>query len=281
MSSNNKILIRKASGESEFFDVSKLKHSLRRAGADSKTSESIAFEIETSLYEGISTRKIYGMAFRMLRKHDRKNALLYRLRQSLFELGPTGYPFEHFIGEIFKRRGFDVEVGKIIDGHCIAHEMDVIATNKTEQFLVECKYSKDQGKHVSVQVPLYVRSRVDDIIRKRAEMPVYSNLSFSAGLVSNSRFSSDSIEYSKCNGIFLLAWDYPQDEGLKEIIEKEKIFPVTALENLTRKQKTQLMEQGIVTCKQLFSNMEILAEFSISEKKLINLEKELDDILNS
>jgi hypothetical protein len=280
MINKDKISIRKASGASELFDASKLKHSLRRAGADDKTSEAIAFDIGNSLHEGISTRKIYGMAFRMLRKHNRKNASLYRLKQSLFELGPTGYPFEHFIGEIFKRRGFDVEVGKIIDGHCIAHEMDVIATNKTQQLLIECKYSKDQGKYVSIQVPLYVRSRVDDIIRKRAEMPAYSNLSFSAGVVSNTRFSSDSIEYSKCNGIMLLGWDYPQNNGLKEIMEKEKVFPVTIFEHLTRKQKAQLMEQGIVTCKQLFSNMEILTEFMISKKKQITLEQELDDILN-
>lgn len=280
MSSNNTILIRKASGESEFFDASKLKHSLRRVGADHKTSESIAFDIETSLYEGISTRKIYRMAFRMLRKHNRRNAMLYKLKQSLFELGPTGYPFEYFIGEIFKRRGFNVEVGKNVEGHCIAHEIDVIATNKTEQLLIECKYSKDQGKHISIQVPLYVRARVDDVIRKRAEMPIYSNLSFSAGVVSNTRFSYDSITYSKCNNIILLGWDYPQNNGLKEIMEQEKIFPVTALEHLTTKQKTQLMEKGIVTCDQLISNMEILTEFMIRKKKLINLERELADILN-
>ncbi|MBS4062058.1 MAG: restriction endonuclease [Bacteroidetes bacterium] len=279
MSSNNTILIRKASGESEFFDASKLKHSLRRVGADHKTSESIAFDIETSLYEGISTRKIYRMAFRMLRKHNRRNAMLYKLKQSLFELGPTGYPFEYFIGEIFKRRGFNVEVGKNVEGHCIAHEIDVIATNKTEQLLIECKYSKDQGKHISIQVSLYVRARVDDVIRKRAEMPIYSNLSFSAGVVSNTRFSYDSITYSKCNNIILLGWDYPQNNGLKEIMEQEKIFPVTALEHLTRKQKTQLMEKGIVTCDQLISNMEILTEFMIRKKKLKNLERELADIL--
>ena len=277
---NNKILIRKASGESELFDVSKLKRSLQRAGSGKKTSESIAVEVEKSLFEGISTKKIYSMAFRILRKHNRKNALLYKLKQSLFELGPTGYPFEHFIGEIFRRRGYDVEVGKTVDGRCIAHEMDVIATNKTEQLLMECKYSKDQGKQVSIQVPLYVRSRVEDIVGKRAEMPIYSNLTFSAGVVTNTRFSSDSIEYSKCNGMMLLAWDYPQSNGLKEIMEHEKIFPITVLEHLTKKEKTLLMEQGIVTCNQLVLKMEMLTDFMITKKKLIKLDQELDDILN-
>jgi len=280
MNKTKNIWIRKASGESELFNVSKLKKSLKKAGADNKTSEAIAHEIENSLYEGISTHKIYNIAFSLLKKRNLKNAMHYKLKQSLFELGPTGYPFEFLIGEIFKRRGFEVDVGKIIDGHCITHEMDVIATNKTEQLLIECKYSKDQGKYVSIQVPLYVRSRVDDIIKKRAETPAYSKLTFSAGVVTNTRFSSDSIEYSKCNGIMLLGWDYPQNNGLKEIMEKENIYPITILENLTRKQKEQLMNQGVVTCKQLVLNINLLADFTISKRKQIKLEQELDIFLN-
>ena len=280
MNTNTQILIRKASGESELFDVSKLIRSLQKAGADSQISESIALNISTSLYEGISTKMIYGMAFRMLRKHDHKNALLYKLKQSLFELGPTGYPFEHFIGEIFKLRGFTVEVAQIIEGHSIAHEMDVIATKNREQLFIECKYANDQGKNISIQVPLYVRSRVNDIVKKRVEMPMYANFSFSAGLACNTRFSADSIQYSKCNGISLLGWDYPQGNGLKEIMEQEKIFPITVLEQLTSQQKSLLKEQGIVTCTQLLSNMEILAEGMISKRKLMNVERELEDILS-
>lgn len=243
MTSHNKIFIRKASGEYELFDESKLKHSLERAGADKRISESIAFEVKKVLFEGISTRKIYSIAFRILRRHDQKKALLYKLKQSLFELGPTGYPFEFLIGEIFKRRGFEVDVGKIIDGHCITHEMDVIATNK-------------------------------------AEIPAFSNLTFSAGVVTNTRFSSESIEYSKCNGIMLLGWDYPQNNGLKEIMENENIYPITILGNLTKNQKEQLMDQGVVTCKQLVLNMKILTDFTISKRKLMKLEQELDDIMN-
>ena len=279
MTNNPQFLIRKASGESELFDVSKLIRSLQKAGADSQKAESIANDISSSLYEGISTKKIYGMAFRMLRKHDHNNALLYKLKQSLFELGPTGYPFEQFIGEIYKRRGFSVEVAQILEGYSITHEMDVIATKNREQLFIECKYGNDQGKTISIQVPLYVRSRVNDIVKKRAEMPEYANFTFFAGLACNTRFSDDSIQYSKCNGISLLGWDYPQGNGLKEIMEQEKIFPITVLEQLTGQQKTLLMEQGIVTCAQLFSNMALLQPFSISQRRMVNIERELEKIL--
>lgn len=279
MNTHPPLMVRKASGDPELFDISKLIRSLQKAGADSQKAEAIAEEISKLLYEGITTKKIYGMAFQMLRRHGRKHALLYKLKQSLFELGPTGYPFEQFIGEIFKRRGYTVEVAQILEGYSITHEMDVIATKNGEQLFVECKYGNDQGKTISVQVPLYVRSRVNDIVKKRAEMPEYANFSFAAGLACNTRFSDDSIQYSQCNGISLLGWDYPKGRGLKEIMEQEKIFPITVLEHLTTQQKNLLKEQGIVTCAQLFSNMALLETFSLSQGKLATLERELKEIL--
>lgn len=172
MTTHSQFLIRKASGESEPFDVSKLIRSLQKAGAEPHKAESIANVISSSLYEGISTKKIYGMAFRMLKKQDRNHALLYKLKQSLFELGPTGYPFEQFIGEVYKKRGFSVEVAQILEGYSITHEMDVIATKNREQLFIECKYGNDQGKTISIQVPLYVRSRVNDIAKESRDAGV-------------------------------------------------------------------------------------------------------------
>ena len=275
------IPVRKASGELEHFDSSKLRRSLQNAGADTSAIEEITANIENWLHEGVTTKKIYSRAFSLLFRKNRINALYYKLKQALIELGPTGYPFEQFVGEIFKKQGYTVEVGQILEGHCITHEMDVIATNKTTQWLIECKYAKDQGKIVSIQVPLYVRSRIDDIIKKRNERPEYEGLTFSGGIVTNTRFSTDSIEYSKCSGLRLLAWDYPEGNGLKDIIGRENIFPISVLTYLTKKEKEFLMDKNIVTCKQLQDNIKILNEFALSKKKTSDLMRELEDICNN
>ena len=145
--------------------------------------------------------------------------------------------------------GYKTEVGVVVDGDCVSHEMDVIGTNNNEQHLAECKYSKDQGKQVSIQVPLYVRARVDDIVRKRQKMPVYQDFAFTGWVITNTRFSSDSIQY-----------------------------PLTVLRNLTMKAKQNLLNEGFVTCNQLLDHSDILTKLELRKSKYSDLINELNDI---
>ncbi len=277
---NKVILIKKASGDEEPFSTEKLERSLKNAGANNETILKIVANLKDWIYPGVTTKKIYSRAFSILHRERNFTAIRYKLKQAIFELGPTGYPFESLIGQLFKQQGFSTEVGVVVNGHCITHEMDVIATKDTIQHLVECKYHKEQGKQVSIQVPLYVRSRVDDIIRKRQELHEYHGFSFSGWVITNTRFSLDSIQYGKCCGLSLLAWDYPIGNGLKEVIKKFNIYPITILTNLTRKEKQYLLDQGIVTCTQLLENFDSLKFFNLSKSKYITLMKELDEICN-
>ena len=272
------ILVTKASGEKETLSTDKLRGSLQRAGARGEIIDEIVADLMNWAYDGVTTKKIYTRAFSILRRKKGGPALRYKLKKAIMELGPTGYPFEHFVGIIFKRQGYSVEVGQVLEGHCVTHEMDVIANRDKTQHLVECKYGQGQGKHVSVQVPLYVRSRVDDIIKKRKGMPEYAGFSFQGWVFTNTRFSPDSIQYGKCSGLKLIAWDYPKGHGLKDLIEREKIYPVTLLSALTKKEKQFLLNEDIVTCLQLQKHKEILDPLELSNKKYRALIQELDDI---
>ncbi|MBE9467476.1 MAG: ATP-binding protein [Bacteroidetes bacterium] len=280
LNSKNKkvILIKKASGEKEAFSSEKLKKSLLNAGAKNETIKKIVTKIEKWVYPGVTTKKIYARAFSILRDEKSDSSLRYRLKQAILELGPTGYPFEILIGKLFEHMGFKTEVGIVIDGNCVTHEMDVIATNNHVQHLVECKYHKDQGKQVSVQVPLYVHSRVDDIISKRNGMPEYKDFSFKGWVITNTRLSSDSIRYGACSGLNLLAWNYPVGNGLKENIEKFKLYPITILKNIKTKEIKHLLNEGIVTCSQLIEKPDSLINLGLSKKKYKMLTKEINDI---
>lgn len=278
MGKPNNITIRKASGDEELFYVDKLKKSLHNAGASDATVDYIADEISNWIFPGVSTKQIYQRAFSLLRKEQSVASVRYKLKKAIFELGPSGYPFEDLIGQIFERQGYETQVGIVVDGHCVTHEMDVIATKDGTQHLVECKYHKDQGKQVSVQVPLYVRSRVNDIIKKRETLPEFKGLAYEGWVVTNTRFSTDSIQYGKCSGLNLLAWDYPYGNSLKELIERLKIYPVTILHSLTLKEKQFLLEKDIVTCKQLFKQKEILATMELTNSKYKLILKELTDL---
>jgi hypothetical protein len=272
------IHIRKASGELEIFDSGKLEASLHNSGASRSAIKKVIIGLDEWLVDGVSTKKLYSKAFSLLRKAQRISATRYKLKKAIYELGPSGYPFEAFIGEIFERLGYETEVGVIVDGHCLSHEMDVIATKEGEQHIMECKYHKDQGKTVSIQVPLYVKSRVEDIIYKRSSLEEYHGFRFNTWIVTNTRFSADSIQYARCARLNLLAWDYPHGRGLKDLIEQVNIFPITILTNLLKKEKLVLLEKGIVTCRQLNSDMSVLEELNLSKRKKRELTEELEGI---
>jgi len=275
---NKEILIKKASGDVELFSAEKLKLSLLNAGAQNETVIKIVADIKNWIYPGVTTTKIYSRAFSLLRRMETTSPLRYSLKQAILELGPTGYPFEVLIGKLFQHMGFSTEVGVVVEGKCVKHEMDVIATHNRIQYLVECKYHVDQAKQVSVQVPLYVHSRVNDIIDKRREMEEYKDFSFIGWVITNTRLSTDSIQYGNCSGLKLMAWNYPEGNGLKENFEKFKIYPITILQNLNVKEKRYLLDQNIVTCSQLSENSNVLLQLELSRSKQTNLLKELHHI---
>ncbi len=246
--------VQKASGETEPFSQQKLEASLRRAGAKEDTIAWVVRDIKSWLEDGVSTQKIYRRAFSRLRAKRGGAAARYNLKKAIIEMGPSGYPFEHFIGQIMKEQGFAVETGQIVAGYCLEHEVDVIATGGGQQHLMECKFHNNQGKVSSVKVPLYIHSRMEDIIKKRKKTEEFRELTFTGWVVTNTRFSADALVYGKCSGLMLLGWDYPPGNSLKVIIERHRIFPVTTLASLSKKQKRWLTQNGIVLCRQLPEN---------------------------
>jgi len=245
-----KFYVIKGNGEKVQFDPEKLKQALASSGATYAEQEKIIREVESKLYDGIPTRKIYLMAFDLLKKESYKTAGRYRLKNAIIEMGPTGYPFEIFVGKIFESMGYEVETGVIVQGKCIQHEVDVVARKPGEMIMVECKFHSDNRTNSGVQVPLYIQSRYLDI-KAVWEENYGTGISLKGGVVCNTRFSDDAIKYGKCAGLVLISWDYPQDTGLKYWIDKTGLQPITSLFSLTKKDKQFLLERGIVLCSQL------------------------------
>jgi hypothetical protein len=258
-----KALIRKTSGDMQPFSRHKLEASLHRSGANKETIDSIIADVEATLYDGITSKKIYDKAFSLLRKHRLGMAARYKLKNAMMELGPTGYPFEFFMGEVFRIKGFDVEVGQTLQGRCVTHEVDVVATKGKQQHFVECKYYQSTGKNANVQVPLYIRSRVDDLVQFRKTLPQFEDFTFQGWIATNTRFTADAISFAECTGLNLISWDYPPGKSLKEFVDRERIFPITVLTKLLRAEKQKLMEKGIVICRQFKTHPEALTEIGI------------------
>lgn len=258
------ILVTKASGEKVPFSWKKLEHSLHRSGADDVIVEEVKEKLKSHLRDGISTRKIYQHAFSILRKTSKAFAARYKLKQAIMELGPSGYPFEKFISEILRFQGFRVQVGVIVEGNCVNHEIDVIAEKEEKHFMVECKFHNQPGIKSDVKIPLYIYARFLDVEKRWKTLEGHGVKFHQGWLVTNTRFTNDAIQYGTCAGLHLLGWDYPQKNSLNKLIDISGLHPITSMTTLTKAEKQQLLEMKIVLCRELCQKPELLDSIGIS-----------------
>jgi len=261
------VLIKKYSGEYEAFDINKLINSLRRSKADEDLVQSIVLKVQDELEEGMTTKKIYRMAFKMLRSKSRVSASKYKLKKALMELGPTGFPFEILVGKLLAHEGYSTQVGVMVQGNCVEHEVDVIAQKDPKHYMIECKFHSHQGRFCNVQTPLYIQSRFLDVKKQWERQKGHESKLHKGGLYTNTRFTTDAIQYGNCVGLLLTSWDYPLGNGLKDRIDKAGFHPLTALTTLTKAEKTKLLDKGIVLCKELYENPALLEQIGINKKR--------------
>ncbi len=272
------IEIIKASGKKVKFSLPKLRKSLKRTGADDVIINQILNKVRDELYQGISTKEIYNRAFILLKKKQRNFASKYKLKKAIYELGPTGFPFERFIGALLKYSGYQIEIGEVLQGNCVTHEIDVVAHKNYETSIVECKFHGEEGLNCNVKIPLYINARYQDVKKHwNANKKNESNLT-EGWVVTNTRFTEDALLYGKCAGLYLLSWDYPKNNGLKDRIDRLRLYPITVLTLLTNREKQFLLSREIVLCRELMDSSFFLDFLEVSEtrkEKILNEVKQL------
>lgn len=274
----NQILIRKLSGDIEPFSYDKLKRSLKNAGASQEVINTVVAEIEKKLKSGMSTKEIYRLAYSFLRGTQKSLAARYSLKKAIFQMGPQGYPFERFVGKILKRSGYAVEVSKIIQGMCVDHEVDVVARKENKHFMIECKFHNQQGVKSDVKVALYIKARFDDIQSKLQTSSEHQTMFHQAWLVTNTKFTRDAIQYANCVKMKIIGWSHPKDKGLKNIIERSGLHPLTCLTGLSSFQKKELLQRGIVLCQEVRENQGLLNSVGVGNSKQEEILNEIKQV---
>ncbi|MBN2635051.1 MAG: restriction endonuclease [Prolixibacteraceae bacterium] len=274
------IHVTKRNGDKVLFNPTKLKQALESAGAEKAEQEKISNIVTQKLYDGIPTGKIYRLAFDLLKKESLKVAGRYSLKNAIMEMGPTGFPFEKFAGKLFETLGYEVQTGIILKGKCVTHEIDVIARKPSEMLMIECKFHSDDFTKSSVQVPLYINSRFQDI-RATWENEFGKDIRYQGGVITNTRFSEDAEKYGTCAGLLMISWDFPSANSLKTMIDKSGLHPVTSLISLTKTQKQQILEKGIVLCSELADNPKLLVELGLREKQIQKVLREADNLIRN
>ncbi|UCG55173.1 MAG: restriction endonuclease [Dehalococcoidia bacterium] len=274
------INIIKASGQVEHFSERKLRRSLARINTRPELITEIITHIKSELKEGMKTSEIYSHAFSLLKSKEHFTAGRYSIKKALLELGPSGYPFEKIIAQILGLAGYAIETDKIVEGYCISHEIDVVATKDNQRLLVECKFHNRAGYKTDVKVALYINARFWDVKRRllgRSNYLKEDNLE--AWLVTNTKLSSDAINYSNCAGIRAIGWSYPYGgKNLQYLLEESGLLPITCLLSLTRAQKNQLLRQGLVVCREIVGQKSILQSIGLTEIKQTRVLKEVEEL---
>src|SRR5690606_7017822 len=184
--------VKKYSGELVPFNGNSLRHSLARSGATAEEVELVYDNIQDRLYDGISTRELYELAFACLRQHRDSYAARYSLKKALRELGPEGFYFERWIAKLFADEGYETSTGQTVQGHAVTHEIDVVAAKAGEMLAIECKFRNDVDAKISVTTPMYFMSRVKDVCGLPFSF-FNGQRHFTDGwLVTNAYFTSDS-----------------------------------------------------------------------------------------
>lgn len=264
------INVKKADGETEPFSKGKLRHSLRKAGAKEDIVEEVVSDILDEFKgQTTSTTEIYKKAFRILKKKEiPATAARYSLKRAVLGLGPSGFPFEYFIAEIFKAKGYKARTGVIMAGGCAKHEVDVLAENNEEVVAVEAKFHNKLGFKSDMKVLLYVSARFRDLEKNAFDGRQKKGLGGRGLVVTNTNFTTNAISFAKCAGIEAVSWNYPEEGNLHDLIEETALHPITCLTTISDAHKKKLIDKGTVLCKMVRGNRTRLRQAGISEKKI-------------
>ncbi|MDD3776215.1 MAG: restriction endonuclease [Actinomycetota bacterium] len=236
----------KKDGEKELYSKGKIRRSLLKAGTEPEIVEYIIAYIEKNLQKVSKSKDIYRLVLHQLKKKQPVAAIKYTLKEAIMDIGPTGFTFERYFAKLMEHYGYQTQVGTIVKGFCVEHEIDVIAHKDQGHFMVECKYHNHPGSKSDLKTVLYIYARFLDL--KKGNRHNSHPYQFSqAWLATNTKCTTEAIKYAQCVNLNLIAWHYPEEKNLEYYIEYKKLYPISILPELKKKEKQKLFESNIYT----------------------------------
>lgn len=231
----------KQTGEVEPYSEDKVRRSMSRVGVPDSLQPEILAHLKEKFSDGkISTDEIFKYVLEYLEPRDRKASVKFNLRDAVYGLGPTGFPFEKYLAEIFREIGYKVETDIMMRGDCVTHEIDLLIEKGGHREIVEAKFHNHHDVKTDVQTALYTYARFLDVKEKNDISNVW--------LITNTKLTSDAISYANCKGIVAIGWNYPDKGNLQDFIEEHHMYPITILSVLSNQEKNRLIEKNIVLC---------------------------------
>ena len=268
----------KHSGDIVDFNPTKLKQSLLKSGANTRVVDTILQTINKEIYEGISTKQIYKMAFSLLKKAANSHAARYNLKEAIRLLGPAGFFFEKYIARLFASEQYQTQTNLTLQGKCVSHEIDILVKKNQIISMVECKFHMGKDANSDVKVPMYILSRFNDLKERKHTIFSGKESISKCWIATNNRFTSDAIDFAKCSGLSLLSWNYPDNNNLKTKNDDNFLYPVTCLTTLSLAEKEKLLILDVILVKEIINNSYCLERIGLSPNRIRNVLKEASEL---
>ncbi len=243
------VYVIKANQEREIFNKQKVYRTCIRSGVPKNIAENIANEVESKVYDGITTKEILHIVLKKLDNYEKHHSLRYDLKKAISDLNPENHEFEKYVQNILIANGYNARWNVIVQGEVIEHQIDVIAEKDGHKYLVECKHHVNPHRFCGLDVALQTWAVIDDIRRgyeKGITKEKYDNM----WLIINTKFSEHAIKYGTAKKLKMTGWNYPKGEDLRDYIETKGMYPITLL-GLDRDSRQKFSDADILLVREI------------------------------
>ncbi len=239
----------KSDGRRVEFNPEKIRKTLRRAGAKPDLIERVIADVQPQVHDGMSTKALYRLVRRELRRSNRRVAGRYNLRNALLKLGPAGFKFEKYVASILAAYGYEVEVPETeFAGLCVDHEIDVIAKRDGRSAMIEAKFRNKFGDSVNLKDTMATWSAYGDLVEgaKMGKCPKFDEV----WIVTNGRFSERALQFGVCRGIHMVGWG-AEEHSLARLVDHATLYPITVLDDLHQWELDGFSENNLMLCREI------------------------------
>ncbi|MCS7200896.1 MAG: restriction endonuclease [Patescibacteria group bacterium] len=263
----------KANGEREPYQKEKIINSLQKIGAERGLIDEVISFLERTLPSTTTTKDIFNKIYSFLEGRNKKLRVKYNLKKAISLLGPAGYSFEKYFSKILEHHGYHVQTNIFLKGRCLSYEIDIFASREEIDYLIECKFHQFLNKKNDIKTILYVYGRYLDLREKFNKGVLW--------LVTNTKFTSETIKFANCYDIKLTSWNYPLTSNLPLLIETKHLYPVTILTCCYKKVFSQLVRADIILIEDLLNKERRFLKkiTSLSDEELERIIKEAEMLL--
>jgi hypothetical protein len=257
------INVKKWNKTRELYDRAKLVRTLQKYRLSPEEIEDVLQNTENRLYDGVTTKKILAILHEEI-EHSQIQVKKSDLRAALGAM-KSAPDFEIYVQKLFRGLGYDVTPNRVIQGHCVTHEIDGVAVKDGKQYYIETKHHSKTHNLTPFIDSLAVKAKLDDIRNGYDEGKNRYDFE-GALLICNTRMTEHASDYSRCVGIEHIGWNTPVGNGIDAMIERSRVFPFTVLPTLTKNEARKLSSIGVITVQDILNvKTSVLGESRVKE----------------